>query len=216
MDGLRGRQASTDAVVSGFRNGPSAGRALGWQPVSTYELLLLLHIISAIVWVGAATTYFALELRTDLSGDFDRETSHNDDAKWLAPRLFIPASMGTLIFGVLAAIEGSWDFGSLWIIIGLAGFGVSFATGIGYFEPEIKNLAAAIERGGPADPEVRRRTASLKTVGRIELALLYIVVVSMVAKPTGDDGALLIVLALVLAAVVAGALSLRRRISARA
>jgi len=181
--------------------------------MSVYELLLLLHIISAIIWVGAATTYFALELRTDLSGDLEREASQNDDAAWLAPRLFIPASMATLIFGVLAAIEGNWDFGSLWIIIGLTGFGVSFATGIGYFEPEIKKLAAAIERGGAADPEVRRRVASLKMVGRIELAVLYVVVGSMVAKPTGDDGGLLVVLAFALAAAVAGALMWRRRMS---
>jgi len=179
-----------------------------------YELLLLLHIISAIVWVGAATTYFALELRTDLSGDLEREASQNDDAQWLAPRLFIPTSLATLIFGVLAAIEGNWDFGSLWIVIGLTGFGVSFAIGIGYFEPEIKKLAVAIERGGAADPEVRRRVASLKMVGRIELAVLYVVVASMVAKPTGDDGGLLVVLALVLAAAFAGAFLWRRRMSA--
>ncbi len=182
--------------------------------MTLYEALLLFHVIAAIVWVGAATTYFALELRTDLSGDLEREASQNEDAEWLSPRLFIPASMATLIFGVLAAIEGNWDFGSLWIIIGLTGFAVSFATGIGYFEPEIKKLAAAIERSGPADPEVRRRTASLKMVGRIELAVLYVVVTAMVVKPTGDDGVVLFVVALALAAAAAGAFAWRRRVSA--
>ena len=181
--------------------------------MSLYELLLLLHIIAAIVWVGAATTYFALELRTDLSGDVDREASHNDDGEWLAPRLFIPASMATLIFGVLAAIEGNWDFGSLWVIIGLTGFGVSFAIGIGYFEPEMKRIAAAIERCGATDPEVRRRLANGKMIGRIELAVLYVVVVSMVVKPTGDDGGVLFVLALALAATAAAAFAWRRRMS---
>ena len=181
--------------------------------MTLYELLLLVHIVSAITWVGAATTYFALDLRTDLSGDLEREASQNDDAEWLAPRLFIPASLATLIFGVLAAIEGNWDFGSLWIVIGLTGFAVSFATGIGYFEPEIKRLVAAIERGGPSDPEVRRRMASLKMVSRIELAVLYVVVVAMVVKPTGDDGGLLFIVALALAAAVAGALMWRRRMS---
>jgi hypothetical protein len=182
--------------------------------VTLYELLLLLHVLAAIIWVGAATTYFALELRTDLSGDLDREASHNDDASWLAPRLFIPASMATLLLGIVTAIEGDWDFGSLWIVIGLTGFAVSFAVGIGYFEPEIKRLAAAIERGGAADPEVRRRMANLKTVGRIELAVLYVVVAAMVAKPTGDDGALLVVLALALGAVTAWAFAWRRRMAA--
>jgi uncharacterized membrane protein len=181
--------------------------------MSLYELLLLLHIISAIVWVGAATTYFALDVQTDLSGDLEREASQNDDAKWLAPRLFIPSSLATLLFGVLTAIEGNWDFGSLWIIIGLTGFGVSFATGIGYFEPEIKRLAAAIERDGAAHPEVRRNVANLKMVSRIELAVLYAVVVSMVVKPTGDDGGLLLALALALAAAVAAAFMWRRRMS---
>lgn len=181
--------------------------------MTLYELLLLLHVIAAIVWVGAATTYFALEIRTDLSGNVESEAGHNDDAEWLAPRLFIPAALGTLIFGVLAAIEGDWDFGSLWIIIGLAGFAVSFATGIGYFEPEMKRLAVATERDGATHPEVRRRLANLKMVGRIELAVLYVVVVAMVAKPTGDDGGLLFVLALTLGAAAAGAFAWRRRSS---
>jgi uncharacterized membrane protein len=181
--------------------------------VSLYELLLLLHIFAAIIWVGAATTYFALELRTDLSGDLEREASQNDDAEWLAPRLFIPASMATFIFGAFAAIEGSWDFGSLWIVIGLTGFGISFATGVGYFEPEIRKLADAIERDGAAHPEVRRRTANLKMVGRIELAVLYVVVASMVAKPTGADGGFLVVLTLALAGAVALAFIWRRRMS---
>lgn len=182
--------------------------------MSLYELLLLLHVVSAIIWVGAATTYFALELRTDLSGDLDREAGQNDDATWLAPRLFIPASVGTLVFGILAAIEGNWDFGSLWIIVGLVGFGVSFATGIGYFEPETKKLVAATERGGAADAEVRRRTANLKMVGRIELTVLYVVVASMVAKPTGDDVGLLVALALVPVLAAVAAFAWRRRVFA--
>ena len=173
--------------------------------MTLYELLLLLHVIAAITWVGAATTYFLLELRTDLSGDVEREASQNDDADWLAPRLFIPAAVGTLIFGILAAMEGDWDFGALWIVIGLAGFGVSFVTGIGYFEPEAKKLKAAVELHGAGNPEVRRRVANLKMVGRIELAVLYVVVASMVIKPTGEDGAVIFVLVLILSAAAAGA-----------
>lgn len=181
--------------------------------MSPYELFLFCHVVAAIVWVGAATTYFALELRTDLSGDVDREASHNDDADWLAPRLFIPAGVLTLLFGILAAVEGNWDFGSLWVIIGLTGFATSFGIGMAYFEPEIKKLAAAVERGGMNDPEVRRGMANLKMVGRIELAVLYVVVASMVSKPTGDDVALLVVMAAFLVAVTAASLMWRSRLA---
>jgi hypothetical protein len=75
--------------------------------MTLYELLLLLHIVAAIAWVGAATAFVLLELRTDLSQDFQREASQNDDTDWLAPRLFIPASLSTLVFGILAALEGN-------------------------------------------------------------------------------------------------------------
>jgi uncharacterized membrane protein len=183
--------------------------------MTLYALLLFLHIVAAITWVGAATTYFMLELRTDLTGDIQREAEHNDDAEWLAPRLFIPASIGTLVFGALAAIEGNWDFGSLWIVIGLAGFGISFVIGVGYFEPEAKKLAAATERHGAAHPDVRSRIASLKLVGRIELAILYVVVAAMVIKPTGEDSGTIFALALIVAAATAGALAWRKRLSTR-
>jgi len=123
--------------------------------------------------------------------------------------------MGTLVFGILAALEGNWDFGALWIIIGFAGFAVSFAVGVGYFEPEGKRLMAAVERHGIGHPEVRRRMTNLKTVGRIELAVLYIVVAAMVIKPTGEDGAVIFALVLILSAAAAGALAWRRRLSAR-
>ena len=65
----------------------------------------------------------------------------------------------------------------------------------------------------PRNPEVRRRVANLKMVGRIELAVLYVVVASMVIKPTGEDGAVLVVLVLLLSAVAAGALAWRRRLA---
>jgi LPXTG-motif cell wall-anchored protein len=51
-------------------------------------------------------------------------------------------------------------------------------------------------------------------VGRIELAVLYVVVASMVIKPTGDDGAVLFALVLLVSAAAAGALAWRRRLAA--
>jgi uncharacterized membrane protein len=179
--------------------------------MTLYELLLLLHIVAAILWVGAAATFFMLDVGDDLSGDLEAQASHNDDADWLSPRLFIPASLATLLFGLAAAIEGDWDFGSLWIVIGLAGFTASFLTGILYFAPELKRVAEATQRHGPSHPEVRRRIATAKLVGQIELAVLFAVVAAMVIKPTGDDTGVLVAGALFLLAVTAIAFAWRGR-----
>lgn len=69
-------------------------------------------------------------------------------------RLFIPASMSTLIFGVLLVVEGSWDLDTLWVMIGLAGFLVSFLTGLLFFKPEGERIDELVDRHGPAHPEV--------------------------------------------------------------
>ncbi|UJA20728.1 DUF2269 family protein [Thermoleophilia bacterium SCSIO 60948] len=183
--------------------------------MATYEIFLLLHVISAIIWVGAATMFFALEIRTDLDGDPDGDARLIADQDWLAPRLFIPASMGTLIFGALAAIEGSWDFGQAWIIIGLAGFATSFAIGMGYFMPEGKRLDAAIERHGLHDPEVRRRLSNMKLVGRVELAILYVVVVAMVTKPAAGDSVLFFAMAILVGGAALGSFAWRNRVEQR-
>ncbi len=52
-------------------------------------------------------------------------------------------------------------------------------------------------------------------VGRIELVILFIVVASMVIKPTGDDGGVLIILATVPAVLAVAALAWRERMSTR-
>ncbi len=180
--------------------------------MTRYELLTFLHIASSIIWLGAGFVLLLLILGAERAGDKMKEAGHHQDVGWLAPRLFIPASLSTFIFGLLLVIDGPWSFDQLWITIGMTGWLVSFLLGILYFKPEGEWIGATAAERGPDDPEVNRRLHRLNVVDRIQMTILFIVVADMVMKPTGDDSDLLVFGALILAAAIAlGIYSVRNR-----
>lgn len=179
--------------------------------MTAYELLLFLHIASTIIWLGAASALTLLAFGAERARDAAAKAAVNAHSEFLALRLFVPASLGTLVFGVLLVAEGSWSLDQLWIVIGLAGFLVSFLTGILYFKPEGERVDALVERHGPEHPEVSRRIGMIEAIGRIELAILFVVVADMVVKPTGDDTGFLLAAAAIVGATAALALTAGNR-----
>jgi hypothetical protein len=118
------------------------------------------------------------------------------DSAALSETLFIPASLATLLFGVLLVIDGPWTFDTLWIVLGLAGYLATFLTGILVMKPGSEKIAAIMERdqgvmSTEAEVEIRR----LLTKGRLDTVVLYLVVAVMALKPTGDDVGILVALA---------------------
>jgi uncharacterized membrane protein len=179
--------------------------------MTIYELLLFLHIAATIIWLGAAFALTLLAFGAARANDIAAKATVNAHQEYLAVRLFIPAALGTLIFGLLLVAEGSWSLDQLWIVIGLAGFLVSFLTGTLYFKPEGERIDELVERHGPGHPEVTRRIEMLEAVGRIELAILFLVAADMAIKPTGDDVGILLVGVAIVAVVGVLALSAARR-----
>lgn len=179
--------------------------------MSSYEFLLLLHVIAVIVWLGTAAGMDLLWLRAARTREPAEMAKMGELQEWLTPRLFIPASLASLVLGVLLVFDGPWSFGDLWIALGLAGFAASFLTGILFLRPQGERMGEIIARHGPTSPQARRHGKRLLVVGRVQLLLLYLVVADMVLKPTGDDPWTVVVLAAILAAaIVAGAVAMRR------
>jgi uncharacterized membrane protein len=169
--------------------------------MSYYEILLFLHIAAAVVWLGSGFFVQMLLSRADASGDDGLKAGLASNSGWMAQRIFIPASLLVLIVGILLAIEGPWSFGDLWIVLGLAGYAISFLIGILFLEPEGKRIHKAMEAG---DREAAAfRVSRINAVSRIELTVLYLVVAAMALKPTGDDTGTLIAGAVVLLAALA-------------
>ena len=183
--------------------------------MSWSEFLLLGHVVAAIIWLGAGFLMTLVIFGARGRGDREAELGEQQSLEYLAPRLFIPASLSTLIFGVLLVADGFWTFDELWIVIGLAGWAVAFVLGFFYFRPEGERIGAIASERGPSDPELDRRLFDVTVVDRVQVLILFLVVADMVLKPTGEDEGLLIVGGLmIVAAVIAAALAIRgRRVS---
>lgn len=155
--------------------------------MTRYDALLTFHVVGAIVWLGAALTLDLLIYRAERAGDRTGQLVVYAQMEWLANRLFIPASLAVLVFGLALVVDGPWGFGQLWVVLGIIGYALSFLVGILYFKPEGERIGALAGRHGPDHPELDRRMRQINVVGRVELAILFLVVGVMVVKPTGAD-----------------------------
>ena len=179
--------------------------------MTTYELLLVLHVIAVIVWLGAGFTMDLLFLRAERTRNPAEMGKTGELQEWLVPRVFIPSGVLTLVLGVLLVWEGPWSLSDLWILVGLAGWIASFGVGFLFIRPQGERMKEVVGRHGPASAEAQRHARRLGLVSRVQLLGLFLVVVDMVLKPTSDDPWTVVVLAVILAAAaVVSALSLQR------
>jgi uncharacterized membrane protein len=179
--------------------------------MTRYEFLFLLHITVVIIWLGAGFTMDLLFLRAERTRNPAELGKTGELQEWLVPRLFIPSGLLTLVFGVLLVWDSPWSFGDLWVLIGLAAWIASFGVGFLFIRPQGEEMKEIVAQYGPTSVEAQRQARRLGVVSRVQLLALFLVVVDMVLKPTSDDPWTLVVLAAILvAAAVVGALSLRK------
>jgi uncharacterized membrane protein len=178
--------------------------------MTRYEFLFILHLIAVIVWLGAGFTMDLLFLRAERTRNPAELGKMGELQEWLVPRLFIPSGLLTLVSGALLVWDGPWSFSNLWIEIGLLGWIASFGVGFLFIKPQGEKMKEIVARHGPTSVEAQRHGRRLGVVSRVQLLALFLVVADMVLKPTTDDVWTLVVLAAILvAAAILGALSLR-------
>lgn len=148
-----------------------------------YETLKSIHVLAAVIWVGGAVTVQVLASMAQRAGDPARMAVFAKDAELVGMRVFMPASLVVLAAGIWAVIEGSWSWGDVWILWGLAGVAFSAIVGSTFLGPESGRIGALIGERGPSDPEVQRRLSRIFLVSRIEMTILLTVVLVMVIKP---------------------------------
>jgi uncharacterized membrane protein len=173
--------------------------------MTLYELLLFIHIMATVIWIGAG--FFSLVLAISYDRDSDESAIRRFlvDQERLSLRLFMPSSLVVLVMGIALVIESdAWSFDQLWIVLGLIGFAATFVTGLFLIKPASEKIGAAMEReGGRLTPQLRTDIRKLMVKARVDQVVLAVVIFDMVAKPTGDDTGVLIAMAAVVVAGIA-------------
>jgi uncharacterized membrane protein len=171
--------------------------------LARYDVYLLLHIVSAIVWLGGGLTLSILGTRIAKAHDPARMTAFARDVEWIGNHIFLPASAAVLLFGFLMIHAGFAAFDQLWIQLALGLFGVTFLTGLLFLGPQAGKIGKLIEQYGEESTQVQEQIRRVLLVSRLDLLTLYSIVVVMVAKPQTDNALLFTIWAIVLAVAAA-------------
>jgi len=152
--------------------------------MESYDWLLLGHILAAIAWVGGAITMQTVGARLVRAESPEAVAAFARTAEWIGPRLYMPASLAVLGFGIaLVAASDAWSIGQLWIILALVGIAISAIGGAVFFGPQAKRIGEALRSEGAESERAQALIRRLFVVGRIDLVVLLLIVVDMVLKP---------------------------------
>jgi uncharacterized membrane protein len=152
--------------------------------MESYDWLVLGHILAAITWVGGAITMQIVGGQLVRAESAEAVAAFARTAEWIGPRLYMPASLAVLGFGIaLVAASDAWSIGQLWIILGLVGIAISAIGGAVFFGPQAKRIGEALRSEGAESERAQALIRRLFAVGRIDLLLLLLIVADMVLKP---------------------------------
>jgi uncharacterized membrane protein len=149
---------------------------------SLYDWLLFLHALAAMVWVGGGVMLAVAAgrvLRDPVPGAVSRFTA---GLRVLGPLVLAPATLAVVALGLwLVLASAAWDFGQLWIQLGLALFVAAFL--VGAIHQSRTALAAEKAAGAGNDEEAVRQLTRWSWGYRLIVLLLVAATWDMVMKP---------------------------------
>ena len=146
-----------------------------------YLLLKLVHVIAAIVAVGANVTYGIWILAASREGTslpfVLRIIKRIDD------RLANPAYGLLLVTGAAMVVVGGVSLASSWLVVAFALYVALVFVGLLGYTPTLKAQILLLERGGPKSPEYLREARRGQRLGAITGVIVVLILILMVLKP---------------------------------
>jgi uncharacterized membrane protein len=147
-----------------------------------YQLLLFVHIVCAVVWVGGAVYTQILAVLAARSTDPTELPRLARHFEVIGSRVFVPAAVGLLVAGAAMTVQ-AWSFGQAWIAVSVGLWVLSAVAGAIYLGPRAKRVADLFDTEGPASKEGRDLLDRVFLVSRVELASFAVIIALMVFKP---------------------------------
>jgi uncharacterized membrane protein len=145
-----------------------------------FALLKIVHILAAIVALGANVTY-AFWLR-QAGRDRNRLLFAIEGVRRLDTRLANPAYIVLLVTGILMVVTGAFSFSQGWISAALGLYVVTAVLGIFVYAPALRRQLAEADRD-PSSAAYESAAARSTALGIVTTAIVVVIVILMVAKP---------------------------------
>lgn len=144
------------------------------------NLLLVLHILAAAIWLGANAVQAFAGPRSE-SASREARAWWADTTGAMAKVLYNVAGVVILLSGVGLVVESEvWTFSERFVSVGFAAVIIGAVLGMVVFGPGSRRLSEAIHRG---DVQTEQATASrLRLFGLLDTIVVVVAVVAMVAK----------------------------------
>jgi uncharacterized membrane protein len=146
--------------------------------VDEYTVVKSIHVLAATLWVGGGFAVNVAMMLAARSGEPANMLGAMRFAYALGHHVFPWLSLITLAMGIWLT-ESFYDWGELWIGLGLLGLIVATAIGIFYLAPKAKGAIAGMESGQPPPPGRNW----VPVVARLNLLIVVAVLVLMVIRP---------------------------------
>ncbi len=152
-----------------------------YRPAMNLILILkLIHVLSAIVAVGANVTY-AIWLRA-AGRDQARLVYTIETVRYLDIRVANPAYGVLLVTGVLMVLAGQYSFETGWIAAAIALYVLVALLGLFAFAPTIRRQLAEAEQD-PTSEAYEMAARRSNRLGLLTIGIVLVIVVLMVTKP---------------------------------
>ena len=173
----------TDALVAGFLLTVGVIVML-WYAPGSYQIYLALHILAITAWVGGDITLTTLGIVFEAKKDGPALGELGKMGGWIGTRVYTPALFFAFGFGAALMAKTGYHWDQFWIIFGVVGWSITATIGISFIGPELGRIGQAAATQGPDSAEVARRVKRLFTIFRFDTAMLALIVIDMVAKPS--------------------------------
>ena len=155
-----------------------------WFAPDSYAIYKALHVLAIVIWVGGDVTLTTLGIVFERRRDAETLAALGKLGAWIGVKVYTPALFAAFAFGVALIEKAHTGWGAFWIDFALAGWAIAGSVGVGFVGPELGRIDRAAQSLGPDSPEVQRRVRRLFAVFRFDTALLMLIVLDMVAKPS--------------------------------
>jgi uncharacterized membrane protein len=156
-----------------------------WEVQMLYRILLFVHVMAVIMWLGAGVVFQVLSERGGEDKDGSKMRRLAELGEEFGPGYFGALTVTVLLSGVALVLEGGWGFDQVFVIGGLAGIVISGGLGGAVIGPTSMRLQAALLTEGSPSDQARADFNKIRTVGRVDLLVMVAVVFLMTVKPWG-------------------------------